>query len=301
MIGYQYTITNKLGDSFKINDHVTDPLNFIALQEYPDVAVDVKNNEVELDGQHGVWDFFSYFGKRTISFSGLIIGEDEEAVEELRQQIIRTLALPAQPDSEEDGYVTIAWTDATGADWSLEAKIDRSPRFGRNLREHYKLDFMLSFKSADPFITGSTDEVEEGERGFNTFGVQFPIELPAVLGEIAIGKIEVENEGTVYAHTKIRLSGEAGGTVTNPTITNLTTGKSFTVNVELADETEYVEIDSKEGTVVDQTGADLSDDIDPDSEFVLLKPGVNELMYTADEGARDPAGVVVVTYRSTRI
>lgn len=301
MIGYIYTITNKLGDSFTINDHTTDPENFIALQEYPGMEVDVKNSELDLDGQHGIWDFYSYFGKRVMTFAGVVIGTDEDAVETLRRQIVKTLALPAQPDSEEDGYCTISWTDATGADWQIEAKIDRAPRFGRSLKQFYRLDFMLSFKSADPFITSGTDEVEEGARGFDDFGVQFPIVLPAVIGEIAVGAIEVENTGTVYAHTIIRLYGEAGSAINNPTITNITTGKVFTVNVELADDTEYIEINSKEGTVVDQDGTDLSGDIDPASQFVLLKPGVNELMYTADEGAQSPAGVLIVTFRSTRV
>lgn len=301
MIGYEYTITNRSGDSFKINDFSTDPDNFIGLQQYPDMEIDVKNNEVALEGQHGIWDFFSYFGKRMIAFNGVIVGEDEEQVEILRNTIVQVLRLPMQPTDSDDGYVTISWTDATGSVWSFEAKIARSPKFSRNMHEDFKLEFLLTFKTDNPFILSAEAIDEEGVRGYFAYGVKFPLELPAQMGLVAINGIDIENGGTMAAHTIIRLYGEAGGVVTNPTIQNITTGKTFTVEVELADDTEYVEIDSQEGTVVDQDGNDLSADIDDESEFILLQPGENTLIYTADDEQRDPAGGFSVVFRSTKI
>lgn len=301
MIGYTYTITNRAGDSFKINDFVTDPDNFIALQQYPDMDIDVKNDEVALDGQHGIWDFFSFFGKRMITFNGVVIGEDEEEVELLRTQIVKVLSLPMQPTEEDDGYVTISWTDATGAEWSFDAKMASSPRFSRSMKQNYRLDFLISLKTDNPFILSSESITGEGTRGYFVYGVLFPIELPALMGYVGVGGLEVENEGTMSAHTVIRLYGEAGGVITNPTITNTTTGKSFTVETTLADDTEYIEIDSAEGSVVDQDGADLSADIDEDSEFILLKSGTNELIYSADDEVRTPAGDFSVVFRSTKI
>lgn len=301
MIGYTYTITNKTGDSFKINDFVTDPLNFIALQQYPDMDIDVKNNEQNLDGQHGIWDFFSYFGKRRISFNGVIIGEDEAEAETLRSQIIRVLALPLQPETDDDGYVTISWVDALSISWSIQAKIDRAPKFNRSMRQNYRLDFLLSFKSADPFILSSDSTDTEGVRGYITYGVLFPIELPATMGTVKSNELEVDNDGNIYAHTVIRLYGESGGAITNPTITNNTTGKFFTIDTIISGASNYIEIDSKEGTVLDQDGNDLSAYINEASEFILLKPGANDLLYTADDGIRTPAGVFAVVFNSTKI
>ncbi len=301
MIGYTYTITNKLGDSFKINDFVTDPDNFIALQQYPDMDIDVKNSEVALDGQHGIWDFFSYFGKRMISFNGVVIGEDEEQVELLRSSIVRVLSLPMQPTTDEDGYVTISWEDATGAEWSFDAKMSSSPRFSRSMKQNYRLDFLISLKTDNPFILSAEETTGEGTRGYFAYGVLFPIELPAQMGQVAQDSIIVENDGTMAAHTIIRLYGEAGGVITNPTITNSTTGKSFQVETTLADDTKYIEIDSQEGSVVDQDGNDLSADIEVNSEFILLKSGENEVIYTADDEVRIPAGEFSVIFRSTKI
>lgn len=301
MIGYQYTITNRTGNSFKINDFTTDPYNFIGLQQYPDMEIDVKNNEVNLEGQHGIWDFFSYFGKRNLAFSGVIIGEDEEAVETLRNHIVSVLALPMQPSDEDDGYCTISWEDATGAEWSFDAKIARSPKFSRNMHEDFKLEFLLIFKTDDPFILSSNANENEGIRGYFAYGVKFPIQLPAVMKLVSNQSLSVENDGTVYAHTIIRLYGEEGGNITNPEILNNTTGKTFRVETVISGVDEYIEIDSREGTVVDQDGTDLSADIAETSEFILLKPGDNEIVYTADEYARTPAGAYAVTFRSTKI
>lgn len=301
MIGYTYTITNKLGDSFKINDHITDPNNFIALQQYPEMDIDVKNSEIDLQGQHGIWDFFSYFGKRAITFSGIIIGDDEEAVENIKSQIVRVLSLPLQPEEDNDGYVTVSWLDATGAEWSFDAKINRSPKFTRNMKEIYKLDFIFSLKTNNPFILSSDPITGNGTRGYYLYGVTLPTLIPFTMSLASVDGLTVINDGTMQAHTLIRFYGEAGGVVTNPTIHNNETGKVFKMNLTLADDTEYIEIDSKEGTVIDQTGADRSADIDDASEFILLKAGTNTIMYTADEGSRTPAGAFSVVFNSTKI
>jgi len=301
MIGYTYTITNKLGDSFKINDHITDPNNFIALQQYPEMDIDVKNSEIDLQGQHGIWDFFSYFGKRAITFAGIIIGDDEEAVENIKSQIVRVLSLPLQPEEDNDGYVTVSWIDATGAEWSFDAKINRSPKFTRNMKEIYKLDFIFSLKTNNPFILSSDPITGNGTRGYYLYGVTLPTLIPFTIGLSSVNGLTVINDGTMQAHTLIRYYGEADGVVTNPTIHNNETGKVFKMNLTLADDTEYIEIDSKEGTVIDQTGADRSADIDDASEFILLKAGTNTIMYTADENSRTPAGAFSVVFNSTKI
>jgi len=231
----------------------------------------------------------------------VIIGEDEEHVEELRNIVNSVLALPTQPDETEDGYCTISWTDATGAVWNIQGKMDRSPKFGRNMKELYKLDFLISFKSADPFILSASDIVGNGIRGYFSYGIKFPIELPAVMGYVAFNGLDVVNSGSIYAQSIIRLYGESGGVINNPQILNQATGKLFKINTTILDDTKYIEIDSKEGTVVDESGVDLSAYIDDSSEFLLLKPGTNTFVYTADDETRSPEAIFGVTFRSTKI
>lgn len=309
MIGYEYTITNQNGDSFKLNDHTTDPENFIALQDYPLFDVDVKNAEMDREGQHGIWDFFSFYGKRAINFAGVIVGESEAEVEALKQQMLLVLALPPVPEAGNDGTVTIAWTDANGDDWQIDAKVQSYPRFERGMKQSLQLRFNISLKAKDPEIE-SQDEFEvTGLRGWETVDMGLPIILPDEIGLVFDNELTVVNAGTILAHTKVRLYGETGG-INNPQIYNETTGKIFKVNIALADETEWIEIDSKLGTVVDQNGDDQSGLVDGSSEFILLAVGTNKLVYLSDEstGADSPlvtweypTAVVSVKHRTTVI
>jgi hypothetical protein len=157
MISTLYTITNKAGDSFTFNDHVTDPVNFIALQVYPQFDVDIKNNEIDKEGQHGVWDFYSFYGRRTINFQGVIVGEDEASIEAQKETMLNVLGFPTQPTDERDGAVYLRWTDLAGNDWEIEAKLLANVRFDRALGDHITLDFIFSLKAADPFIVGQTE------------------------------------------------------------------------------------------------------------------------------------------------
>lgn len=289
MIGYEFTLTAASGQSVTLNDLATDPANFIALQEYPVFDVDIKNSELDKEGQHGIWDFNSFYGKRVLTFSGLLIGEDEAHVETLKRQLLAVTALPAQPDSGNDGSILVQWTDAGGDDWQIYAKLSSAIRFDRALRHRNRLSFVMTLKAADPTIESQAEESENGILGWLTGSLKLPAILPATIEAKYGNSVTVANDGNAQAHTVIRLYGISGN-ITNPAIVNATTEKRFKVLTTLASEADYVEIDSKAGTVVDQDGNDLSGLVDTNSEYILLNSGNNELAYVSDEteGASSP-------------
>lgn len=292
MIGTLFTLTNKAHPerSIVINDRVTNPAKFIALQAYPSFEVDVRVDEINREGQHGIWDFFSFYGKRVITFEGVILGTDEEDVTEVRDLLQQVVELPAQPTTADDGTVIISWTDPAGREVQTEAKVAATPRFARNMRETYKLDFFLTLKAADPSIVSQEVFEVNGLRGYPHGGFTLPFSLPVMLGSEYINKFTVENIGNTVADITIRLYGSLHMVLNNPTITNLTTGVFMKLNIALADNTEYVSINTRTGEVVDQDGNDLSGLIEAGSGFPRLNLGENELFYTTDEsvGAYSP-------------
>jgi hypothetical protein len=181
MISYEYTLTNRDGLSVVLNDMSTDPDNFVALQEYPVFDVDVKGKDIDKEGQHGVWDFFSFYGKRAISFTGVIVGETEADVERLKKLILQVTALPAQPSTTRDGLVLVEWTDAAGDEWQIYAKLDRAIRFERPMKSPLKLGFVLTMKAPDPTIESQTIIVDNGVRGWQTGSFIVPAELPLTI------------------------------------------------------------------------------------------------------------------------
>jgi hypothetical protein len=286
MIGTLFTIKSKV-DPTKfviINDH-TDPENLIALQKYPSMEVDIRNDEINREGQHGVWDFFSFYGKRVFVFEGVIIGEDEDSVTTLKKSLDFICQLPAQPLSGDDGTVLIQWTDPNGKAWESEAKISSAINYGRDMHQKFRLNFMLVLKAPDPLILSQETIEVDGVRGYPMGGFMLPFTVPFVIGVSYINKFEVDNDGTIPADITFRMFGSAHFPITNPRISNITTGEFMQVDISLADETEYIEINTKTGEVLDQDGVDQSGNIHVGSTFPRLAVGTNELFYTSTESA----------------
>lgn len=306
MINYKFTLTNANGESIILNDHDTDPNNIIALQEYPQFDVDVKNSELDKEGQHGIWDFFSFFGRRVCSFNGVIVGDNEGDVEDIKTKLLKILSLPTQP-SEDDPGITMTWTDANGDDWQITGlKLFRQFSFERGLKDTFRLNFFFSLKSSYPFIESQTENTETGTRGYYDIGgIILPTEIPLSWDITPENVLAINNLGSTDAHSIIRLKGESAGPVTNPRVYNLNTGKYFKVNIILNGTNEWIEIDSKNGTVVDQDGSDVSGLVTADSEFILLRQGSNDILYESDENPYNvlylPTAEFTVKYRDTKI
>ncbi len=294
MTGYQFRITNKKGDYFIINDF-SDPQNFIALQEYPGFDVDVKNSEQVKEGQNGIFDFFSFFGKRAVTFSGVIVGETEADVETLKRDFLKVISLPPIPSKDNDGTLHIVWTDANGNEWQIFGKLQGYPHLTRGLRQGSRLLFNLAIKCKNPEIESTTLIDDTGMRGWQQGSYVVPGSVPAVFDIIYDNEVTVNNEGTVAAHTLITITGEDDLTVSNPYIINETTGTMFKVNIVLNGADESITIDSKNGTVIDQDGNDQSGLVDGLSEYILLDVGDNKLVYLSDEsfGALSPVNTWV--------
>lgn len=284
MIGVQYRLENKDGDFIVLNDH-SDPENLIALQDYPSFDLEIKNQEIQKEGQHGIWDFNSFYGKRLITFSGVIVGQDEASVIAIQDQLKLVCGLPLEPNSSNDGVLTISYTDPRGRALQTTGKLFSSIRFSRSMRENFKLAFQLVLKSANPNIVSQTETEDVGTRGYWAGSLKLPASMPNKINIVAMQTLEVENLGNTYTDTRITIH----GALTNPRLENLTTGKfmQFTYNIGAG---EYIYIDSLLGTIVNQAGTDISAFLDNGSEFIKIKSGINSLLLTSDEneGATNP-------------
>lgn len=285
MIGVQYELTNQNGDTIIINDHSTDPDNIIALQDYPTFDLEIKNQEINKEGQHGIWDFYSFYGKRLITFSGIIVGQDEAHVMEIQDQLKLVVGLPLEPTSTNNGLITIKYTDPRGRALQTTGKVYSAPRFSRIMKENFKLAFQLVLKSANPDIESQSATTSNGVRGYEAGSLKLPTKLTAKIEVVNRQTLTINNIGNTYANLILTIN----GALTNPRIENLTTGKymAFTRTLTAG---QYIKINSSLGTIVDENGVDISADLDGGSEFIKLATGNNILMLTSDEneGATDP-------------
>lgn len=299
MINYTYTITNKLGDTITLNDH-TNPNSVFALQTYPKFTKNIKNSEIERNGQNGYWDFYSFNGKLSIAFTGVIIGETPEEVEEKKMLMLKVFAIPFQSTAENDGYVTIRWTDESGIDKEVEAKIIQDISFDRPIRRRDVIDFQIQLKTRKNYILsqlGYTGETHQKRGYYSQGGIYLPLTLPFSWNPSYqnILTITIPESG---AFPKIILRGEDQQVITNPTVKSITTGETLKINTVLNNSSDYIEINTEDGTITNQAGLDLSGSLSIESSFINLVSGTNELVYLSDE---DPITTGIIPEAGNKI
>lgn len=227
MLSFHYTITNNSnGKSFTIGQN-DDGTTFceggggLGLQQYPSFEMDIRNEERARTGQHGIWDFFSFYGKRAIVFQGLII-EDSHADLITKEQLMQeVLSLPAQPSSDNDGYVTISWTDDAGITWEVDAKLQEDIQFRRNMGQTTQADFFISLKAKDPIIFNSVENQIVQVRGWRQGIMVLPAFLPSMFNIAYSHVVNLYQKGNTDGPARFRLWGSAVQTINNPKVTRL--------------------------------------------------------------------------------
>lgn len=235
MLGYSYTIENTYtGKSFVVNGNPDGSFpcqtgEGILLQQYPAFDLSVRNASINRSGQHGIFDFFSFYGQRNISFQGVIMATSYADLIARERLIQEVLTLPAQPVAGvNDGYVKISWTDVNGVEWFVNAKIQQDVRFSRDLSIRTRASFFLSMKASSPYILTTTQYEEGVWRGWRQGIALLPMFLA---NNINIGYFQLMNiyqEGSADSPATYRIIGPA----TNPKITRFL--ESFTDSTDIS-------------------------------------------------------------------
>lgn len=285
MISYKYKITNKSGKTIYFNDHITDPDNVIALQKYPSFSRLIKSQEIDRVGQNNYWDFFSYWGKQTLSFQGIIVAENNQKLEQMKADIQNTFALPIQPVGDFDGYVVISWTDVNGIDKQIEAKLVNDIQFDRELRQRELMTFIIQLKTKYNFVEDMGDYNEViGSRGyFYNYGITLPTLLPAEAIPNIYGEIDINISG-IGSYPIFEIKSEIDTVITNPKITNLTTGQMMRLNYTMS-ANETIIIDTLAGKITSNISGvetDITALLNDEDIFMSLVSGINSILYTDD-------------------
>ena len=107
-------------------------------------------------------------------------------------------------------------------------------------------------------------------------GMEIPMAIPMSMNQSGSSVTELTNSGNVSSYPIYTLFGP----LTNPTFTNLTTGKSFTLNYTLSSSSENITIDTIKRTVIyrpTQNGNPTNIRQYFSGDFVTLVPGVNQV------------------------
>ena len=248
---------------------------------------DMSSDDVPYDQGHGIHAGSDLLGGRRVPLTIGIRAASKAAA----RAALQTLQAAWRPSNED---IELAWMDDLGTfRWMGRPRL-ADPN--EDLVSAGVIDVECRFMATNPFYEAATADSDSTSRTTAGSGFTPPFTPPFTLGASTDGTLRATNDGSADASWTARLDGP----LTNPVITNLTTGErlAFTANGGLdLSGGEYVEIDSAARSVLLAGTASRRSQLSLDSRWWSLAPGDTDIELTADAGT----GTLSVTWRSAWI
>jgi len=246
---------------------------------------DIRSFDMPVPFDMGVTDFETLIGKTNYIIEGTLYAINESflytGLEKLRKAFNPRLA---QDDSESDyGYLPLKWTENTSKQLMLKPLYIDIPETRVSAM---KPSFRILLKCKYPVITSqgvSTTSFTPTVSG--TGGLAIPstgVAITAVGIQIGTstgtGSGTIINSGDYPSWPTITFT----GVCTNPRIENTTTGEYIQLNYAfIAGQTVTITYDNDTLNIEDNTGTKLLQYVDSSSTYFTLRPGTNQLSFTA--------------------
>jgi len=230
-------------------------------------GIPIRVSEDLLTGGHGGNIWAQKYDMRTIALEGTVKGTNIDNYFSKKNELVNAFAI------NDNNVLEVTMWDGTKR--TITAYVIDPPmiphRNGRITFNNYRVELKC------PYPFWGDDTVQSLSVGLRD-SVGFP--LPAPLAMPLLGSSEniliINNQGKVEAYPTYRIS----NAVTNPTVTNMTNGQSFTIETTLIDG-EYIDV------YVDQDGAFIIKNDGSNyrelfiGEIPIMALGNNELRFTA--------------------
>jgi hypothetical protein len=258
--------TNSLGESIFINggaDYILERIDGLSVAP-------VQNQGETAPYQDGYTYIDTLLNARELFFICQIRGDDQDVK---RRKVIRVLNAKLGLGTLEINF--------NGTIRTINVVVDQLPNMldGQNDRRPKMQRFTFSFVAPNPYYNGAMEQFTLA--GF-IGGFGFPFSFPISFGDVG-STITINNDGDTVAPLLIQLNGP----LTNPTLTNVTTGEVITLEQDIP--SGYVleintEIGKKDITIINDLGVRSNgfQYVTPDSILFGLIVGQNTLTYTAD-------------------
>jgi hypothetical protein len=246
---------------------------------------ELRSFDVDLPESLGVADFEMFIGKTFYVLGGIMYPQDETSFNVGRNALkaLGSLTIEQADTGADMGYVPYAWTELT-ANGLVNKHINMKVLYSdvpESTRNGLKQPFTLYCKIKDPAIFGDAVTFSIGNNTSVTTGSSgLSFGLPHGLGSStnSSGGSTV-NPGNMPAWGNFTIYGP----VTNPVITNNTTGKSMRVNVVLPTTSDSININwTSDSNTITQAGNSIMSLLTSTSSWLTLVPGTNNLTFSSD-------------------
>lgn len=260
------------------------PANGYLPQAIDGLGFEAKYSVNELLSRHGAKLGNVTYSQKRLTLTFLVVGSTLTEMLDRRNTLIQYLS--ADPYEEDDTHKW-SFTLADGKRLYIDA-VTKSLQTGAVARDTFATTIRVTLESFYPFFL-SEQQYQVSMNVTQGGGLAVPLEVPADMTAGSSGYKLVTNGGNIFAYPTIKFI----GTLTNPVLTDVDTGKVLQFpTLSLADDTEYVIVDTFNRTVVDQDGNNVLDEMSGD--FLVIKAGQNNFSLVTDTSTED--GQVIFTY-----
>ncbi len=246
---------------------------------------DVRIGSNPRSGDDGIRVTSSYLGERRVALQGKITGAVTAAEHAANRQALIAATAPRRDSNGVITLKTLRFKDLTGAEYRLLGEVIPS-RIPVNHPRHssFNIDFLAHSRFIEAFVA-STTVVTTLTRG----GFVLPFDLPVEFDAGSGGVGTAINNGDAPAAPVITLDGP----LTNPRVTNTTTGEFLALTISLTDGQKIV-INMEEQTIV-QGGVTNRMSAKTAGNFWELVSGTNTIKLTTSVAGE--AGTATFVWR----
>jgi hypothetical protein len=241
----------------------------------------IRQQDLPVPFESGSNDFLTLLGDTSYIIQGKMYPASEEDYDNGLMQLrsVCSLDLNQNDISSDEGYVPYIWEDANDS-----KQIFMKPLYveiSETTQQGFVQPFMIVSKVVDPTIYGAVLKTASTAQATptSTMGTfVLPAILPAPIGiELYTVSVDANNIGTFPSYPQ---SITVYGPVTNPVITNSSTGEFFGVNVTLGSSDVLLIEYNKTNYSITKNGVDVSNLVQSGSTTFKIEPGDNVITLT---------------------
>lgn len=270
----EVTVVNTInGSSFTFNDDNC-PTQLWSMD------VDMRTEDRERPLEHGLYETYSYYGRRIFHGEGQLLGDNATDYMTRRMDMQRALIIPPRTGVRAPLRLDLRF-DGIGDLLQSYCTLDSYPELPMAVPNYALTDYMISLKAFDPVIYAAAQRTAALPAPAITTGAPFPLVFPVDFSESSGTDGLARNNGNITTYPRAVISGP----VTNPRISHIEKGQTLRFDGLILNAGDSVTVDFKQRVALSSAGGNFYGTITSDSTFWTLEPGDNTFRFTADRAA----------------
>lgn len=251
---------------------------------------EIRNTTYDRSGEHGSYTPNQLYSGRLITLEGKVFSHISVADFESKRRALQSLCRIEKDDIGVPVFKTLKFTSMDDRDYAVYGFVTDFKMARNGL---YSDEFQITFQCEDHGVYA-----EEVQLSILTpptgGGVVYPVIYPVIYAAALGGTVIVTNNGTENTYPSLHLLGP----LTQPVITNITTGKYMALSLNIAAD-EAVAINMKDKIITLNDNTPIIQYKSLASEWWWLQPGSNTLLLTTGDIA--DTGTCIVTWQDNYI